>query len=157
MHLVEMDSLYEKVKNYDLSEVTNKYCKDYGLTMEQGKKYEIELKKFLFMSRVYQHGYAITQDCDKYWHTFILCTHQYNDFCNGLFGKYMHHQPGDLGKDEATLRYMRFLVDYFRHFKEIPPFDVWPMSSDIFGDNPTFVMEGQCVAPCKDIGCWSPN
>lgn len=33
------------------------------------------------------------RDIDEMWHTFILITIDYHDFCNHYFGSYMHHVP----------------------------------------------------------------
>ena len=33
------------------------------------------------------------RDIDNMWHTFILYTKDYIDFCNQHFGEYLHHQP----------------------------------------------------------------
>ncbi len=32
---------------------------------------------------------------DDAWHEFILMTRQYEAFCNGAFGRYVHHEPND--------------------------------------------------------------
>jgi hypothetical protein len=33
------------------------------------------------------------QEIDDMWHTFILFTEDYMDYCNVYFGHYMHHRP----------------------------------------------------------------
>ncbi|MFC9250974.1 glycine-rich domain-containing protein [Amycolatopsis thailandensis] len=35
------------------------------------------------------------------WHTFILYTREYADFCNNVVGKFIHHVPNDDGEGEA--------------------------------------------------------
>ncbi|GHC51578.1 glycine-rich domain-containing protein [Streptomyces cinnamoneus] len=37
---------------------------------------------------------------DDFWHAFVLRTKAYADFCQGTFGKFVHHQPGFLDRDE---------------------------------------------------------
>lgn len=157
MHLMDIKELYKHVEEYSLSSITEKYCNDCKIDSEKGKKIETEIKKFLFLSRVYQSGYTIPKALDEYWHTFLLHTEIYKDFCESVLGKFIHHKPGLSNEDQATLRYIRFLVDYFRHFKQPPPFDIWPMSEDIFGENPQFELTSQCIAPCVDIGCGIPH
>lgn len=37
---------------------------------------------------------------DDFWHAFLLHTQAYQDFCSGTIGKFVHHQPGFLDKEE---------------------------------------------------------
>ncbi|WP_327748522.1 hypothetical protein [Streptomyces europaeiscabiei] len=37
---------------------------------------------------------------DDFWHAFLLHTEAYQDFCESTFGRYLHHQPGFLDKEE---------------------------------------------------------
>lgn len=33
------------------------------------------------------------REIDDMWHTFLLYTEEYHDFCNAYFGTYIHHRP----------------------------------------------------------------
>ena len=35
---------------------------------------------------------------DDFWHTFLLHTKAYAEFCEQRFGRFLHHQPGFLDK-----------------------------------------------------------
>jgi hypothetical protein len=37
---------------------------------------------------------------DDFWHAFLLHTKAYQEFCEGTLGKFVHHQPGFLDKEE---------------------------------------------------------
>ncbi|MCT9090617.1 hypothetical protein N4G70_17395 [Streptomyces sp. ASQP_92] len=37
---------------------------------------------------------------DDFWHAFLLHTKAYQDFCERTLGKFVHHQPGFLDKEE---------------------------------------------------------
>ncbi|KUF15542.1 glycine-rich domain-containing protein [Streptomyces silvensis] len=37
---------------------------------------------------------------DDFWHAFLLHTKAYQEFCAGTLGKFVHHQPGFLDKEE---------------------------------------------------------
>ncbi|MGC5400570.1 glycine-rich domain-containing protein [Streptomyces sp. DT20] len=37
---------------------------------------------------------------DDFWHAFLLHTQAYQNFCSGTIGKFVHHQPGFLDKEE---------------------------------------------------------
>ena len=36
---------------------------------------------------------------DEMWHTFILVTRDYTQFCHDMFGRYIHHAPGSAGAE----------------------------------------------------------
>ncbi|WP_338846033.1 hypothetical protein V8J88_20060 [Massilia sp. W12] len=44
-----------------------------------------------------------SQAVDLLWHEFILCTRQYEDFCQRAFGRFLHHAPAGSGADGAIL------------------------------------------------------
>ncbi|MER7411447.1 hypothetical protein DEH18_30175 [Streptomyces sp. NHF165] len=37
---------------------------------------------------------------DDFWHAFLLHTKAYQDFCGNVLGKFVHHQPGFLDREE---------------------------------------------------------
>ncbi|MFI0982605.1 glycine-rich domain-containing protein [Streptomyces sp. NPDC021093] len=37
---------------------------------------------------------------DDFWHAFLLHTRAYQDFCEEMFGAFVHHQPGFLDREE---------------------------------------------------------
>ncbi|MBF6053889.1 hypothetical protein GO002_18710 [Streptomyces eurocidicus] len=37
---------------------------------------------------------------DDFWHAFVLRTKAYADFCQERFGRFVHHQPGVLDREE---------------------------------------------------------
>jgi hypothetical protein len=51
------------------------------------------------------HSYAPSTTVDIGWHTFILYTREYADFCQRLGGRFIHHAPADNGgiEDGATI------------------------------------------------------
>ena len=57
---------------------------------------------------------------DEMWHTFILFTQDYQQFCeNYLHGKFFHHQPADetaIQPDEVT--YLATLEKYLNYIKK---------------------------------------
>jgi hypothetical protein len=81
---------------------------------------------------------------DDFWHAFVLRTAAYAEFCDQQFGKFVHHQPGFLDKEEhgggKVLRArtvnaivtLGYLVDY----------DFWP-ELDLADCS-------QCYANCHD-------
>ncbi len=39
--------------------------------------------------------HAVSEMVDPFWHSHILLTRRYHDFCSSIFEQYMHHQPLD--------------------------------------------------------------
>lgn len=50
------------------------------------------------------------RDIDEMWHTFILITKEYHQFCENFFGGYMHHVPesGDEADEAAAIDINKF-------------------------------------------------
>jgi hypothetical protein len=38
------------------------------------------------------------------WHTFLMYTHDYNQFCDRVAGRFIHHEPDDGPADDAAVR-----------------------------------------------------
>lgn len=58
-------------------------------------------KQFLFVSRkARQQGVRVTphKAVDEVWHEHVLITKHYMADCNAIFGHYLHHHPGEVGK-----------------------------------------------------------
>ena len=68
---------------------------------------------------------------DDLWHTFILFTSSYAQFCRLLGGGFIHHLPESPTRREGKNRpknnsYANFLADYENVFKEPAPPHLWP-------------------------------
>lgn len=63
------------------------------------------------------------RDIDNMWHTFILYTKEYTQFCLDYFGEYMHHAP-DVGesirqtKEEFSSELEKYLSYVYDHLGE---------------------------------------
>jgi hypothetical protein len=65
---------------------------------------------------------------DELWHTFVIFTREYAQFCQAVAGQFLHHVPEVEGKaSPATLdHYLAFLADYERVYGEPPAPAYWP-------------------------------
>jgi hypothetical protein len=106
---------------YANENVVKKMMKDSGLERENAEQLFSDMLRFLCLSGA-KTGHTLTPPhrIDLAWHTFILFTMDYTNFCQKYFGRYLHHQPsenllnseclgnctcsGDLGSDEPTDR-----------------------------------------------------
>jgi hypothetical protein len=48
---------------------------------------------FLYFTQLFKFSVNPTADIDEIWHQHILHTRKYNDDCDKVFGKYLHHLP----------------------------------------------------------------
>ena len=68
--------------------------KEYGMPKEEFEKLLPEYEKFMGLIA---HGHSglgmFSAEVDKIWHTHILNTLRYEQFCITIFGKMIHHMP----------------------------------------------------------------
>lgn len=67
-----------------------------GIDSEMSERILDQTLGFLsLISKDKEHMYSPSQLVDKGWHTFILYTKEYSDFCDNIAGQYIHHSPND--------------------------------------------------------------
>jgi hypothetical protein len=77
----------------------------------------------------------VSELVDEVWHTFILFTNEYRNFCNTIFGEYVHHEPNVSSKYgvDPLFPYKKkqstefFYEQYERYFGSLPK--TWRLKS----------------------------
>ena len=83
-----------------------------------------EVIRFLFLANQNREGMLTPSvRVDLAWHEFILCTRTYDDFCQRLFGKFIHHSPGG-SKAKNHQQFMKTLSSYETEFG-MPDIKYW--------------------------------
>lgn len=95
----------EEILAYQNEDVVARFAIDYRVSREDALEIFMEMKRWLFITArrrganqemaavpLFNEAYAI----DMMWHTFILFTQDYADFCDKYFGTFIHHQPKTL-------------------------------------------------------------
>jgi len=87
----------------------------------------------------------VNEIVDEVWHTFILFTKEYADFCNQVMGKYIHHEPNTdalvptfavtpmspiMGRNEQEIGIQNFSEDYKKYFGQLPSDRIWDKKLD---------------------------
>ena len=67
--------------SYVNQDIVTKFCDEYSIDEELGKDYFQEIKKFLFLCANTTDRLAPSAELDKIWHTFILFTKEYRQYC----------------------------------------------------------------------------
>ncbi len=97
-----------RVLTYENQRVINKFRTIFPVSMEEARDLFSELKKWLWLCARHKREQmeATIQDSrplvihvgmviiDELWHTFILHTQEYADFCERYLGFFIHHSPG---------------------------------------------------------------
>ncbi|QSE96102.1 glycine-rich domain-containing protein [Fulvivirga lutea] len=93
----ELDNELSLAENEEV--VIQGFMDRYDVDYEEAKEIFEETKKFLELaSDMSQEGQSLFVDkplliIDEMWHTFILHTKQYMQFCLGKFNRFIHHVP----------------------------------------------------------------
>lgn len=114
-----------------MADVVKRYARDYQTSLEEAKRLERELKRYLTLCALdLDKGYAMAGPVDGLWHTFLMFTRLYASFCDQVAGAFLHHEPGDIENEDESERFERDYAnlwnDYERVFGEPPPDTIWP-------------------------------
>lgn len=69
-----------------------KFAKDHGYTHEDARSLFEDVKKFLLLGSLVEASPAPSLPIDQMWHSFILFTKDYAEFCSKV-GGFIHHRP----------------------------------------------------------------
>lgn len=98
----------EKVLNYQNENVVHKFIENFNVSYEEASELFEETKKWLWVCAyraIYNKNNSNAKKLpswsvdnsmlilDEMWHTFILFTKDYLDFCTNYFGFFIHHSP----------------------------------------------------------------
>lgn len=128
--------MIDRTMRFDFSPVCKRYLLDHRGTMEEARRIERELKRFLVLRALNPSiHYGMTGKVDDMWHTFILFTRDYARFCKEIAGTFLHHDPGveidARAADGFRTSYANLFKDYWALFGENPPASVWPTLAEI--------------------------
>lgn len=125
-----------RAMRFDLRQVCKLYVQHYHSTTKEAKTLERELKRYLVLRALHPSmPYGMTGRTDDLWHTFLLFTREYADFCDHVAGRFLHHMPGVNQNDRQVAKfkgdYANLWRDYPVVFGEPPPSSVWPSLESI--------------------------
>jgi hypothetical protein len=75
--------------------VVSRYARDLGATRAEAETCFATLKQFLAACAVRDGGRVPSKTIDAMWHTFLLFTADYREFCENRLGKFLHHNPSE--------------------------------------------------------------
>lgn len=113
----------QTIDEYDLSFVHERIRDEGLLAGEDIQRVEIEFKKFIKLVALESGPLAVIDErVDAFWHSFILFTPQYREFCERVLGFFADHQPRTSLTPVAVTAIPNFLSAYTRKFGNPEPF-----------------------------------
>jgi len=79
--------------SYQNAAVIARFARDYNRSPQEAEQCFEELKNFLAEVAFAGPVEPPSKDVDHMWHTFLLFTRDYAEFCKKCFGKFIHHVP----------------------------------------------------------------
>jgi hypothetical protein len=124
-----------EIMAYQNGRLIERYAKDYSVPPETAQQCFTALKQFLYLCAV-TPGYKVTSDrIDSMWHTFLLFTKNYDEFCSHYLGRFVNHEPFESPAPEAYLETRARALQLFGKIDE----EFWPMDA-----------KPSCSSGCQD-------
>lgn len=84
--------------SYDNEEIVASFRSTYGVTLAEAQELFEDTKKWLWLCGTRPRSLRMTvfgpmKMLDEMWHTFILFTRAYTEYCVEHYGAYLHHAP----------------------------------------------------------------
>lgn len=120
-------AVVETIRDYDLSAVHQKLLESGVLSEELADEALEEYRKFMMLLRLgYRNLPMCSPEVDEVWHLHILFTRDYAEFCERIFGRFVHHEPA-LGHSLSDDEQIRAFYDaYKKQFGILP--ELWRKS-----------------------------
>lgn len=123
----------DHIMRYPFSQVREKMLMEGGVEPAQVDEAIEEFRKYLHLIALGHSSLGMfSKEVDKVWHTFILFTRDYAEFCQKTFGFFLHHQPALRSRPLGNGSRERFFTAYRQQFGEPP--SIWIAGSDCSPD-----------------------
>ncbi|KAB2683427.1 MULTISPECIES: glycine-rich domain-containing protein [Brucella/Ochrobactrum group] len=142
----EVVDIVTKSMSFPMEAIIKRYRKEHNIDLKTASLHERELKRFLALAAIYDVPLGMRGPVDELWHTFIIFTVDYMNFCQTVAGRMIHHvptrddEPIAFGKKSATL----FDEAYRSVFSCEPPSEIWPQNNT----------NSDCQHECRPIDCY---
>ena len=80
------------------------------------------------------------------WHTFILYTREYTDYCQAAFGRYLHHSPFNAEEQATIARPVADTVKFMAEHGITYDADLWRIRTAECTDGESACKTGECTA-----------
>ncbi|MCX4248098.1 glycine-rich domain-containing protein [Paraliomyxa miuraensis] len=103
------DGSLDVVLAYENDAIVHKFLERFDMPFEEARALFDDVKKWMWLSGRPGRPQAmtVTEDIlilDEMWHTFILFTRDYHEFCRDRVGHFVHHAPTTRSEKDRILR-----------------------------------------------------
>lgn len=98
---------------YENPRVVKRFAEDHGVSLAEAERRFTELKKFLIAAAVKPGPKVTSEPVDSMWHSFVLHSRDYEQFCRGLLGRFIYHQPFETPNPGVYLETRAFIEQMF--------------------------------------------
>lgn len=124
-----------EILSYQHDRVLERYAMDFEVSHEEAKRRFDAFKEFMVVCAV-KPGPKVTSDpIDMMWHTFLLFTRDYKEFCEQYLGRFINHEPFEDANPSTYLETRAFAQQFFGELDE----GLWPVEA-----------KGDCSSGCED-------
>jgi hypothetical protein len=127
------------LQDFDLSPVRERLLSDAVMPSGWVDEAILEFRRYLGLRVVEEHAhyYMFSKPVDNVWHTCLLFSRLYAQYCQEAFGHFVHHEPA-AGHDPADsaapalareTRWRAFETAYVRTYGELPR--LWQMARPV--------------------------
>ncbi len=92
--------LYEKICSIDFGFLEERMKAKFNWSDERTTNAIKRYRQYLYIVSVEEQGVCPTKDVDEVWHQHILHTRLYEEHCQMIYGKMLHHQPFASSEDK---------------------------------------------------------
>lgn len=89
----------ESAMQWKADEIVRRYCKDHGVGGDEGLACFESFKQFLVVCATRGEVSAPSESVDDMWHTALLFTRSYREYCETHLGTFIHHEPVEVLAD----------------------------------------------------------
>ena len=115
------------VMAYSNPRVLKRYVLDNNVDEAEAQRRFDGLKQFLVVCAT-TPGYKVTSDAiDSMWHTFLLFTRDYREFCTRYLGKFINHEPFEVPSPESYITTRARAKEMFGALDE----GLWPVEAKL--------------------------
>ncbi len=102
----------EEVLGYQNPSVVLRIQRELGVEMPKAQEFFADLKRFLWLIANSSVECLVPSPVvDEAWHSFVLFTQEYADFCDHYFGRFIHHSPVHQGEARMTAEDLQPTID----------------------------------------------
>ena len=123
--LTHEDLISEGFRNRFIARV----MRDHQINKELAERIINGTLKFLNLCVDYpEQSFAPYKQIDIGWHTFLLYTREYADFCSKIAGRFIHHAPNDkvVRRSSNASKTREFMIIHRIYFDD----ELWPISTE---------------------------